>query len=223
MPRNPNKVSVVAASKNSKTGLVAATYAPISKTCPKSCSFYKNGCYAQDGFTGMQNRQLERNAKNTSPLELALIEARKIRELDVPPGRPLRLHVTGDCTSIRAAQILASAAKKYPGPVWGYTHNWRKIPRSAWGTISIFASCENLEQAQAAIELGYPPALVVAQHPENGKAWRDRWGWKWVPCPEQTRGVQCVSCRLCFDPPVGVGIAFAAHGRAKHKVLKVVS
>lgn len=223
MPTNPNKVSVVAASENRKTGLVAATYAPIKKTCPKSCPLYKNGCYAQDGFTGMQNLQLERNAQNTPPLELARIEAQKIRELDVPKGRPLRLHVTGDCSSVRAAEVLAAAARSYPGPVWSYTHSWRFIPRRAWGTISIFASCETLHEANRARDRGYTPALVVAQHPENGKAWRDRWGRKWVPCPEQTRNVKCVDCKLCFDPPEEIGITFAAHGRGRYKALKVLS
>jgi hypothetical protein len=85
-------------------------------------------------------------------------------------------------------------------PIWTYTHSWRQVKRSSWGrAISVLASCEALEQARAAMKRGYAAAVVVVRHPQGGKAWRDReTGIRVIPCPEQTRGIVCTSCRLCW-------------------------
>lgn len=221
MPKG-DLVTVVAATANRKTGMVAATYAPIQQTCPKSCVLRDAGCYAQNSRAGFTNRRLEAAAKGKHALTVAKAEAAKIRALKVPPGHPLRLHVTGDCRTEAAARVLAAAADDYRGgSVWTYTHAWRDIPREAWGRISVLASCESMRDAREARARGYVPALIVAEHPEDGRAWEDDNGERWVPCPEQTRGVPCVDCRLCFDPPAG--ITFAAHGQRRKRVLEVLS
>ena len=69
---------------------------------------------------------------------------------------------------------------------------------------------------------GYAPALVVAAHPLDGRAYQSN-GVRWIPCPAQTRdNVTCVSCRLCFDADAlfarRAGIAFEAHG-ARRKII----
>lgn len=204
-------------SENGKTGDVAATYASIAATCSRGCALRDEGCYAQTGRTALTEM---RTSKRVTPEQAAREEGRLIQQaatLHAANCRPLRLHVSGDCRTTRAAKILGKACRSWPGAVWTYTHAWRNVRREAWGpSVSILASVETLLQAQAVRARGYAPALVVAEHPKDGKAWVAPNGIRFIPCPEQTRGVECVECRLCFDADAlrerNAGIAFAAHG-----------
>ena len=133
-------------------------------------------------------------------------------------GLPLRLHVVGDCPTDESAQIVSSAVASYEGKgggkAWTYTHAWETVERASWGSVSVLASVHGQLDAVAALRRGYAPAIVVETH-ESAKRWTDSQGTSWIPCPEQTRGVQCVKCRLCFDAEYlkdkRTGIAFAKH------------
>ena len=122
--------------------------------------------------------------------------------------RMLRLHVVGDCADDAAALIVSAAAARYSArsgqPVWTYTHAWRTVARESWGSVSVRASCETVEQLAEARARGYSGAIVVAEHV----------GPKTVdgitPCPQQTKGTTCADCRLCFT--ARATIAFEAHG-----------
>lgn len=224
-------------SKNSKISStkqqVAATYAPILQTCPDSCNLKGAGCYAETSYTGMTNRKLENLAAAKSALDLAKDEAAAIDSAfskGVPQtgangGVDLRLHVSGDCKTTTAARTVAAAARRFArrggGSVWSYTHAWRTVPRNAWEGVSILASVESLKDSWAARKRGYAPAIVVSEH-KSDKLYR-LGNSKFIPCPAQTRGVTCVTCRLCFNADrlhaAGIGIAFKAHG-AKRNELK---
>lgn len=219
---------LVTLSGNVKVGDASATYAPIKSTCPTSCPLRESGCYAQQDKVGFHLR------KNVEPMfdgldgdTMAVLEADAIRDgaKHVPNGRPLRLHVAGDATTDKRAATLADAAQYWPGRVWSYTHAWRDVARASWGIVSILASCESIADARAALAKGYAPAVIVAEHPADGRA-RVVDGVKVIPCPSQTRDVTCVECRLCFDADklqtMGAAIAFAAHGPAKKRVLSVI-
>ena len=114
--------------------------------------------------------------------------------------------------------------------VFTYTHSWRDIPRETWGVkISVLASCETVPQALEAMGRGYAAALVVGEHPQDGRVWYPHGsggGIRVIPCPEQTRGVTCRECRLCMRDGLLKGIraviAFAAHGGRKRDVQKLV-
>jgi hypothetical protein len=207
-------------SENGKTGLAAVTYASIAATCG-NCGLKNNGCYAQGGRVAILVRQLDEQAGNA--LATARAEAALIREnaKKAPAGYPLRLHASGDCKTEATARTVANAASEWPGPVWTYTHSWRDVPRKAWGSVSVLASIENVDDGRAALKAGYAPALIVHEHPSDGRAFT-RAGVTWIPCPEQTRGVQCIQCRLCFDADAlkqrRHGIAFAAHGNFAKRV-----
>jgi len=206
-------------SHNAKTGSVAVTYAPLA-TCPASCPV-KHECYAAAGMGYKPWAvRLEADAADVAPHELARAEAQAIDDGAVARGRPLRLHVSGDCADHVAARIVSAAARRYMrrggGQVWSYTHAWRDIPRAAWGRVSILASMEGSRDGAAALAAGYAPALIVAEYPAGDRAWQQD-GVRWIPCPAQTRdGVTCDSCRLCFDAGAlaarNAGIAFVAHG-----------
>jgi hypothetical protein len=190
-------------------------------------------------FAGPVARGAGSGKKTPDARRIARDEARVIDALI--GARPLRLHVVGDCRTVSAAQILARAADRYikrskahyrgllgrlaakgwPGmPVWSYCHTWRTIARQAWGKISILASCETRADVAAAMKRGYAAALVVESHPADGKAWVAD-GVKFVPCPNQTRGVTCRECRLCFDDAALRAaksvITFRVHGGGKEQ------
>ncbi len=223
------QVVILTRTRNAKLGRgVWATTLPVHQTCPPRCPFVDNGCYGQRGPGGHVAR-LERHAKREglSALDLADEEARLIREAakSVRQGSPLRLHVSGDCRTPEAARIVADACRDWPGPVWVFTHAWRDVPRSAWGTISVLASIEDPNEALEAAKAGYAPALVVEEHPASGRSWLAG-AVKFIPCLFETRGVVCSECRLCFDADRmsrdGFGIALAAHGSGKKRVKNVL-
>lgn len=192
-------------------------------SCPTSCPLQNAGCYAEDGFAGLQTRRLNRSP-TTDPLALALLEAKKIRE-KLSGKLPLRLHVVGDCRTEETARIVTAACEEYMDkhgqPVWNYTHAWKVVPREAWGRTATFASCDKVEDLAEAKERGYAPALVVARHLRS-KVY-EMGGHKILPCRHQTHGEQCDSCRLCFDDKTftnhDLTLAFAAHGSGRKAIL----
>ena len=219
-------VRVVALSKNSKLGPCAATYSSVASTCPVECALRDNGCYAQSGNVGLHQAGL---AATVGPVTAARQEALQLRAMAVTPGRPLRLHVSGDARTPLAATILAKAAGDYQGRggglVWTYTHAWRAVRRAYWGIVSVLASTDTLDDVRGAAKQGYAPARYVAGFP--GAGWVEG-GIRWIACPSQSReGVTCHECRLCMDGGDllhrGGGIAFAAHGVERAKVLAVIN
>ncbi len=216
-------------SKNVKVGDVAATYAPISQTCPTSCPLRDNGCYAQSGNVGFKVRRTEEYSAGLNGDTVATLEGDEIADMatHAPEGHALRIHVSGDATSDYRAKQMARGASVWNGPVWSYTHAWREVSRASWGRVSILASCESLLDVANAATRGFAAALVVASHPADGRAYRDpSTGVKVIPCPSQTRDAKCTDCRLCWNDSMlkaqGACIAFAAHGATKKRTLAVI-
>jgi len=209
---------------------VDATYASIKATCPSSCPLRDEGCYAQTSYVGMINWRLDRRARGGSPLQVAKAEAAAIDAAykggEVPAGRSLRLHVSGDSRSIAGSRAINNAVGRWLSrggkDVWSYTHSWRHVPRNVWSNVSMLASVDNVDQVVAARANGYAPAIVVPEHSSDKVYALPNSDVKWVPCPAQTRGVGCTDCRLCFDAKRlyenNFGIAFAAHGVRKNSL-----
>ena len=83
----------------------------------------------------------------------------------------------------------------------------------------------NPRQVADAHRRGYAAALIVGEHPADGRAYplAGANGFRVVPCPEQSRdGITCASCRLCMDSDRlherKLVIGFAAHGSAARQV-----
>ena len=200
---------------NRKVGNVAVTHASQA-SCPPDCCFLGSGCYAESGPQGWVTKRLNKAALGATPVEVAHAEAAEIRKLT---GKlPLRLHVVGDCPDAESARIVSAAAdeyrEKHGQPVWTYTHAWRTVPREAWGKVSVLASCETPVDVEIAKERGYATAIVVPEFPSKKRfqfASVDA-----IPCVEQTKGVQCDECRLCFNDDYlrasSRTIAFKGHG-----------
>jgi hypothetical protein len=216
---------LVVNSENKKIGNISATYLPIKQTCPSTCPLKNNGCYAQLGNVGFQNIRLQKKMDGMYAYDIIRKEAREIASYGPKAnGKSLRMHVSGDVRTAKAAKLLGDAAKKWEGKVYTYTHSWRTIPRSSWEGISVLASCESIADAKEALKKGYAPSIVVSHH-ESDKAYiKD--GIKVIPCPSQTRDVTCEKCRLCMNDTMlkeqNAAIAFAAHGARKKVTLTVI-
>jgi hypothetical protein len=218
------------ATTNAKLGDVSATYA-AQQSCPEDCIFYHAGCFAENGqIGGFITKRLNRNLPDDiTPEQIAQEEAAAIDRLS--GERDLRLHVVGDSKTTAGTRMIANAARRYIARggrrVWSYTHAWRRVPRSAWGPVSVLASCETGEEVLTARSRGYASAIVVDQH-ETDKLHR-LGPINVLPCPQETRGVTCARCQLCMDDgrlrDLNITIAFAVHGspRSKAQALRSLS
>ena len=219
--RVQSPVTAIETSDNRKLGAVSATYASQA-SCPRSCPWFGQGCYAEQGPTGFTTRRLSRSTERNA-LRIAKAEAQAIDRLT--GDRLLRLHVVGDARTDSAARVLSAAAQRYSArenaprrgkKVWTYTHSWRTVSRHSWGgAVSVLASVETVRDAREAMAQGYAAAVVVAAFEKDSAYQVD--GTTVIPCPNQTRGVTCRDCGLCRDDErlraSGLVIAFEAHGR----------
>lgn len=232
-PKSRRLALVKTRSANAKTGPVVVTYA-AQVTCHPGCPFYHSGCYFEQGPLGVLTRELNASAAALGATPLAVI-SEEARLLDGTPARSdLRLHGGGDCPDDACARVLSGAAERYAArggalelKVWTYTHAWRTVGRASWGSVSVLASCETAADALAAMARGYAAALVVPAF-DGPKTYTlaDGAGGevRVVPCPFQTKGVQCVKCRLCLDADRLLAdrlvIGFEAHGARKGAVIE---
>lgn len=210
---------------------ISSTHASILATCPSSCIFRDAGCCAQNAATGAAVARLNAIGGATHRLRIADQEARLIDRSfggrDIPQdggrdgrsGRDLRLRVAGDYTTAAEAMVLALAAARSEarggGGVFGYTHGWRGVDRVWFGAVRMLASVERPEEIADAHARGYDVAITLAEFPSERACDLPGTGVKVVPCPAQTRGTNCVRCRLCISAPLrerGLVIGFAVHG-----------
>lgn len=224
-------VTVLNSTQSKKVGDVAVTYAPI-QSCPKSCRFLDNGCYAQQGHCGFTFRRLSNavnSLKDSRPKNIALAELEGI--LALSGDKPLRLHISGDCRTPEAAKILAFGAAKYKEkhnqPVWTYTHAWKDIPRKAWGNISVFASCETMKEVQLANNRGYAVCMTRYKPFDKGFFYNnDPEGYWMLPCKEQVSGITCSNCHYCFKDEYHLQnkniLCFFSHGTQKNKINNIL-
>jgi hypothetical protein len=224
-----NGVIAVEWSGNRKLGnrRMNATYVSLD-SCIDNCPV-EEVCYAGTGRTGIHTRRLNKQSaeQGLDAYQLAVNESKKIDQL-VDAPLPLRLHVSGDTSTIEGTRLLASASAKYSkrhnnAPVFSYTHSHLiGLKRSEFGSIKIRASIENLDQLPTVRKLGYEKAAVIVdKHPTDGRAWKH--GRETIiPCPNQTRSdsrgkpITCADCRLCWT--TDHTIAFEIHGTNKGKI-----
>ena len=200
MKKGLKPVCITPVSKNAKTGLVSATYAPI-QSCPDTCAFKDQGCYGQSGPCGITFNRVSRNSESLSLKEIAQHEANAINFLD--SDLPLRLHVTGDCSNDESASIVSDACEAYSQRsnqiVWSYTHAWKTVAREAWGSVNVLASCETIEQAIEAHDKGYSVAFVVPLNKiaDTVKQCAEK-GLNAKLCNSFSKGSTCTRCKVCF-------------------------
>lgn len=224
-------VIVMEKTANQKVGDVSVTHVS-QHSCPLSCPFFNNGCYAENGPEGLIARRLNANSV-TDNIEIARIESQGI--LLLSGKKHLRLHVVGDSITEEGTEFLSKAANVYMSrhnkKVWTYTHG--KTTRAVWGNISVLRSVETMEGVKEAHTAGFASAMVCdIPRDEHGKIIGKSIplgdGFIGIPCPHQTgKTSSCNNCGLCMNDKhlhsQKKVVLFDPHGMSAKKVRKTLS
>ena len=195
---------------------------PVGDTCPPTCDFLGNGCYAE---------QLEKIYPGVRPagMQNLITEKNKIRAMLVnaeKKGNDLRWHERGDFYKngseldieyidniLWACRSILAEGGKLP-KMWTYTHIYDpKLSRILGKYVTMYASVHNEDDVKKAKAAGFTlfawcdsDKKVAPKRPrgnKNGVA--DKWrsnlpklvvlgGDKYITCPEIRRGRGVVTC-----------------------------
>lgn len=214
-------VHLTAVSRNSKTGPIPVS-TTSADTCPETCPFKNNGCYAGYGPLKLHWDRVTSGERST-PWDVFLNAIRRL------PQQQLWRHnqagdLPGQGTAVDADLLmqLVDANKGKRG--FTYTHkpmtpeNVALLRRANSAGFTINASANSLSDADVMMDLGLQVVAVVpADSVSKGTT---PGGYPFVVCPAQDQdGVNCASCGLCHnaDPKRPV-IAFRAHGTGKKHI-----
>lgn len=211
-------------SNNAKLGGIGAAII-TAETCPPSCSFYGNGCYAE---LGQSKHHWARAQDKGLTWEAFLNEIRAL-----PHGALWRYGVSGDLPGVGEAldherfRSLVSANSGARG--FGFTHkpldghgDAAHVRQANLRGFTINLSADGLEHADARAALGVAPVAIVVPRDAPVKM-RTPGGRPVFVCPAQTSDHTCASCQLCSRAErVGI-VAFRAHGTMSKTVSEVVS
>lgn len=227
--KNPSKNGKIAKIEKLPNGTkralwpyVFATYREVGATCPLRCSFHpEHGksntddrrvhgelCYATKGRVTM-------HAQKATPDETdGDVVFRFVQGL--PPGTSVRHHVSGDVYGPDGRldwayfERLVEAHEARPDVAgWLYTHaplvDFLRMQERARGTsLAVNWSCDSLVEAreqQAAGATGLTAVLPKGTARAKGV----------VICPEQTSGIPCAQCKLCWNDERKAIVGFIAH------------
>lgn len=236
---------VATGSGNSKIGRVATSYCS-RKTCSKQdCPFRGPGdtylksdpfgCYG-DGICG-RNPTVNKLVNDPESLRLPALTINRLHAEAIEraheiarDGTNFRLDTIGDVPPRGVPRMRRALESWIKGKVWLYTHWWRRVPRAAWGALSVLASIERADDGPRALAAGYAPSRVVTEF--HGKSWVEN-GVKWVACPAQIRvknrrgqKITCKRCRLCWHADklvkTGRGVALIVHGTHARKAIETI-
>jgi len=224
---NQTRVAFTRVSQNVKTGPI-----PVSMTentsCPPSCPFKKNGCYAESGSTNIHWLKLNRGEKGINWSEFC----NEVRNL--PRNQMFRHNVAGDLpghgeqiNQIELAQLVA-ANKGRRGFTYTHKHvdpnNHSSIKHANDNGFTINLSANSLEHADKLAKLNIGPIVAVIPSDSDKKTYMTPEGRKGIVCPATYKeNVNCASCGLCQVSKRSVIVLFPSHGTSKKKVDKAIS
>lgn len=206
----------VSGSSNSKTGAVDGTWVSVKVTCV-DCELKRSGmCYVLAGQTKNVNDALDKAASKISATQVSLDEAAVIdgayRGGAIPSGTVLRVHMGGDTSTVEGARAIAASIARWKArggkTAYTYTHAWRRVPRAAFGPLSVLASLDPSDLPKrapaAALAQGYGSFTLLVhptlwaknmrfdttgslsfqtfEHPDPAAA---ETGYTFLPCPAQ--------------------------------------
>ena len=223
---NKMKFHFVKKSGNKKTGFMPVTY-NSRLSCPDSCIFKNNGCYAENYHTRLNWDKVTSGQRGGTFKELL----KNIKALK--PGTIWRACVAGDIPSNNKGEIsrtyikgITEANQSLKG--YTYTHNrldvgenisLLKTANKKGFTVNI--STESEAAADNAV-LNNLPAVIVVKSTEKRRSWFTKNKNKILVCPQQTHGINCIDCQLCQHRPKNLIIAFLAHGNMSKLIDKIL-
>ena len=215
-------------SKNAKVGKMAVTTSTAT-TCPTSCPFKSNGCYADSGPLKLHWDKVTREERGDDWSTFIS----KIK--DLPTGSKWRHNQAGDLPgdmeklNNEKCIELAKANKGKRG--FTYTHydvldNFQNaitvnIMNHLGFTVNV--SANNLEHADKLCDLDIAPVATVLPIDQTTNTVTPK-GRKVVVCPATYKDdVSCASCMLCEKWDRNVVVGFPAHGTSKKKAAMVAA
>jgi hypothetical protein len=217
--KNPSKNRKVAKlSDDGKQALwpyVFATYRRVGDTCPLRCSFHPDhpearlfdkSCYARRGRVPLHAQKATPDASDGDTVY------RWVQGL--PPGVSVRHHVSGDVYTDGALdwdyfERLCEAHEARPDVAgWLYTHapfaDWLAMAERAPANLGVNWSCDSLDEAREAQAAGHSGlTAVVAPDADRQRGV--------TICPQQTSGIPCAECKLCWNDTRKAIVGFLAH------------
>jgi hypothetical protein len=191
---------------------------PVGDTCPSSCAFLGNGCYAE---------QTEKMYPNVRPagMQNLITERGRIRSMILDAkrqGKSIRWHERGDWflngeldtnyveNVTWACESILADGDSLPD-MWFYTHIYDSRLVSLDKYMNVYASIHNADDYNTAKSAGFKRFAwcdsdqKIAPKRPRSKAKADAWrkalpklvvleGEKYVTCPEIRRGRGVVTC-----------------------------
>lgn len=215
---------LVRVSRNRKTGPIPVT-TTSANSCPPTCGFKDNGCYAQSGPLAIHWKWVSEGRRGYSFDEL-------LQEIATLRRHALWRHnQAGDLTpeapgviDSRRLTRLAMANRGRRG--FTYTHylptpaNRIAIRQANQLGFTVNLSAESLRQADEYLDHGVAP-VVVALPSNAANATRTPAGHHVIVCPASTGNTDCLNCGICQQRDRASVVGFPAHGSGAKRVEEI--
>jgi len=215
-------------SKNAKVGKMAVTTSTAT-TCPTSCPFKSNGCYADSGPLKLHWDKVTRKERGDDWSTFIS----KIK--DLPTGSKWRHNqagdLPGDMEKLDNEKCIELAKANEGKRGFTYTHydvldnfqNAITVNMMNHLGFTVNVSANNLEHADQLCDLDIAPVATVLPIEQTTNAVTPK-GRKVVVCPATYKDdVSCASCMLCEKWDRNVVVGFPAHGTSKKKAAMVAA
>lgn len=221
--------NITEVSGNQKTGPIITTRHPQA-SCPVTCPFLGNGCYAENFPLSKHWRD---DLTRGMTFETYIERLHRLIDYRNRSGQSsmVRLVEAGDIGNgvelSPQAVHLAEAVSRASTVIW-YSH-YHPTPanlpvyRSILDRVCINVSADSPAMADAYVSLGLPTVVVMPIGTPNVSYTPE--GRKIVACPAEKAGgrVTCQTCRLCGLKDRDYIIGFRAHGGRKKLVNQIVT
>lgn len=200
---------IVEDSQNRKTGRTHVSTYRTQDTCPPWCPLLGHGCYAENRMGRPSPFDTAERGQIIGADYTPLIE-----KLDRLTKRSVvRFNVSGDYLDDYHQPDMAyiEATNHAKGEVLSYTHAWKVLdPKWFEDNVRPNASCDTLVDVAIARDMGWPTAIV-----DPGVGYEELAGF--VACLYDTKGLQCIDCRLCAKTARKSTVVFPVHGTRRRK------
>ena len=215
-------------SKNAKVGKMAVT-TTTATTCPTSCPFKGNGCYADSGPLKLHWDKVTEGKRGDD--WSTFID--KIK--DMPAGSKWRHNqagdLPGDTKNLDSTKCVELAKANEGKRGFTYTHydvldnfqNAITVNMMNHLGFTVNVSANNLEHADQLCDLDIAPVATVLPIEQTTNTVTPK-GRKVVVCPATYKDdVSCASCMLCEKWDRNVVVGFPAHGTSKKKAAAIAA
>lgn len=220
MAESSHRYAFTRISSNSKTGPMPVT-STSRDSCPATCSFLGNGCYAEIGPLSWHWRKLDSAGLTLDEL------CAKVKAL--PKGSPMRHNQAGDLPTTGDGLIdaeglsqLADASRRVQG--FTYTHhspwlgtNGAAVLAANQAGFTVNLSAESLYEADALADLDIGPVVVAVPRGTPKVSFTPK-GRQVTMCPAVYSDRTCLDCMVCAKAGRKAVIAFEAHGTSAKRV-----